>query len=111
MIDNVWLPAAIRFGIPVSEFWNLNPKYMMMHQDNYIREKEEELKMIDVSAYYNGMYIQSAIACNFSKKVKYPKKPLSFKNEEKKRIEQMSDEEYYNTMRGLIGGMNKKIKG
>lgn len=109
MIDNVWLPAAIRFGIPVSEFWYLNPKYMKMYQDDYINRKKEEIQLLDISAYYNGIYVQNAIASCFDKKMKYPKKPFSLKDEKKKEIE-MSDEEYYNAMRGLIGGMNKKIK-
>lgn len=33
--------------------------------------------MLDISAYYHGMYVQQAIASCFSKKAKYPKKPLS----------------------------------
>lgn len=64
-------------GIPVEEFWKLNPKYMYMYQDNFIKEKEAEIKLLDVSAYYNGMYVQRAIASCFNKKVKYPQKPYS----------------------------------
>lgn len=58
-------------------FWNLNPKYMYMYQDEYIREKEEQIKLLDISAYYQGLYVQQAIASCFSKRAKYPKQPLS----------------------------------
>ena len=45
------MPAAIRFGIPADVFWDLNPKYMYIYQDAYIKEKEEQVKMLDVAAY------------------------------------------------------------
>lgn len=51
---------------------------MYVYQDAYIEEKKQEIKLLDVSAYYQGMYVQQAIASCFSKKAKYPKKPLSF---------------------------------
>lgn len=79
----MWLPAALRFGIQLDVFWNLNPKYMYMYQDEYIREKEEQMKLLDVSAYYQGLYVQQAIASCFSKKAKYPKLPLSMEQKRK----------------------------
>ena len=54
-------------GIPVDMFWELNPKYMYMYQDNYIKEKEEQIKMMDAAAYYQGLYVRQAIASCFSK--------------------------------------------
>ena len=63
--------------ISIEEFWNLNPKYMYMYQKEYIREKEEQIKLLDVSAYYQGLYVKQAIASCLDKKAKYPKKPLS----------------------------------
>lgn len=83
MINEIWLPAALRFGIPIEVFWNLNPKYMYMYQDEYIREKEEQIKLLDVAAYYQGLYVQQAIASCFSKRARYPKKPLSLTEQEK----------------------------
>lgn len=50
---------------------------MYKYQEEYIREKKEQVQMLDVSAYYNGLYMQQAIASCFSKKAKYPKQPLS----------------------------------
>ena len=103
------MPAAIRFGIPADVFWDLNPKYMYIYQDAYIKEKEEHIKMLDVAAYYQGLYVQQAVASCFSKKVKYPKKPLSLKKDEKKRLEDMSEKEYYKAMRNAIRRMNKQF--
>ena len=50
---------------------------MYAYQDAYIEQKKQEMKLIDVSAYYNGLYIQQAISSCFNKRAKYPKKPLS----------------------------------
>lgn len=55
---------------------------MYAYQDAYIEQKKQEIKMLDVSAYYNGMYVQQAIASCFSSKVRYPKKPLSLVEKE-----------------------------
>lgn len=56
---------------------------MYMYQDNYIKEKEEQLKLLDVTAYYNGLYVHHAIAACFNKRAKYPKKPYSLVEKEK----------------------------
>lgn len=77
------MPAAIRFGIPADVFWELNPKYMYIYQDAYIKEKEEQVKMLDVVAYYQGLYVQQAVASCFSKKAKYPQRPLSLEPKKK----------------------------
>lgn len=82
-IYDVWLPAAIRYGIDIQTFWTLNPRIMYVYQDAYIETKKQEMKMLDVSAYYNGLYVQQAIASCFSKKAKYPKQPLSLAKKEK----------------------------
>lgn len=78
-------------GIPIEEFWKLNPKYMYMYQENFIKEKEEQIKLLDVSAYYQGLYVQQAIASCFNKGTKYPRKPLSLVEKEKP----MSGEEQF----------------
>lgn len=58
-------------------FRKLNPRIMYAYQDAYIEQKKQEMQMLDISAYYNGMYVQQAIASCFSRKAKYPKQPLS----------------------------------
>lgn len=83
LIEDIWLPAALRFGISMDVFWTLNPKYMYLYQSEYVREKEEQIKLLDVSAYYNGLYVQQAIASCFSKKAKYPQKPFSLMPQKK----------------------------
>lgn len=103
------MPAAIRFGIPADVFWELNPKYMYIYQDAYIKEKEEQVRMLDVAAYYQGLYNMQAFAACFSKKAKYPKKPMSLAREEKKRLEDMSEKEYYAAMRNAIRRMNQQF--
>lgn len=100
----MWLPAALRFGIPIEVFWSLNPKYMYMYQDAYIKEKEEQIKLIDVSAYYNGIYVQQAIASCFDKKLKYPKKPLSLIEKKK----ELSGEEKFKLW---VEEFNKRFEG
>lgn len=49
---------------------------MYMYQEKYIREKKEQIKLLDISAYYNGLYVRQAISSCFSKDSKYPEKPL-----------------------------------
>lgn len=73
----------MRYGIPLDVFWKLNPKYMYMYQDEYIREKEEHVKMLDISAYFNGLYVRQAISSCISKRAKYPEKPFSIVKKEK----------------------------
>lgn len=63
--------------ISVEEFWGLNPKYIELYQEQYIAEKEEQMKMLDVSAFYHGLYVQLAVASLLDKKTKYPRSPLS----------------------------------
>ena len=48
------MPAAIRFGISMDVFWELNPKYMYMYQEEYLREKEEQVRMLDAAADADG---------------------------------------------------------
>lgn len=85
------MPAAIRFGIQMDVFWELNPKYMYLDQKAYLQEKEEQVRFLDVAAYYQGLYVQMAIASCFSKRGKYPKRPLSMEPKE----EPMSGEEKF----------------
>ena len=58
-------------------FFGLNPRIMYAYQDAYIEQKKQEIKLLDAAAFYNGLYVQQAVAACFSKKAKYPKQPLS----------------------------------
>lgn len=77
-IYEYWLPAAIRYGIDMRTFGNLNPRIMYAYQDAYIEQKKQDIRLLDVAAFYNGLYVQQAVASCFSKRAKYPKQPLSF---------------------------------
>ena len=77
------MPAAIWFGMTEDVYSELNPECMYIYQDAYIKEKEEQVKMLDVAAYYQGLYVQQAVASCFSKRAKYPKKPLSLEPKKK----------------------------
>lgn len=50
---------------------------MYAYQDAYIEQKKQEIKMLDIAAFYNGVYVQKAVAACFSKKAHFPKQPLS----------------------------------
>ena len=65
---------------------------MYVYQEAYMEQKERELKLLDVSAYYNGLYVQQAIASCFSKRTKYPEKPLLFGKQNNAGIETVEKE-------------------
>lgn len=56
---------------------------MRMYQDAYIKQKKQEMQMMDISAFYNGIYVRQAVASCFSKNANYPKQPLSLQPKEK----------------------------
>lgn len=80
-IYNIWLPAAIRYGIDIRTFWTLNPKIMFAYQDAYIEMKRLEFEQIETGAYLNGIYNLHAMAAAFDgKKNPYPKQLLLSSN-------------------------------
>lgn len=105
----MWIPASIRYGIARSEFWNLNPYYMQLYQDEYIKKQKEQAQLIDMSAYLNGVYMGKAIAAILSKKCKYPDKPL-LQQKAEKQIEDMSEEEYFAKMQETFAKLNAGMK-
>lgn len=109
-IYEIWLPAAVHYGIDINTFWKLNPKIMYIYQDAYLKKKKDEMQTLDIQAYFQGMYVQNAIASCFNKKAKYPKKPLSLKREEQSQLEDLSEQDYYKAMRRAIRGMNKQFE-
>lgn len=82
-IYNVWLPAAIRYGISYETFWSLNPRIMDIYQKAYIQKKKEEFEQIETMAWLNGRYVMSAVGACFSKNAKYPELPQRNNNSEK----------------------------
>ena len=85
LIDKIYLPSAIRYGIPFETFWNLNPKYMNMYQKDYMDKQKEKIDNLNVSAWLNGMYFIDSIQVGLNpKKAKYPKSPIDVYGAEKK---------------------------
>lgn len=56
---------------------------MYAYQNAYIEQKKQEMQMLDVAAYYQGLYVHQAVAACFNKHTKYPKKPYSLVEKEK----------------------------
>lgn len=79
---NHYFPIAIRMGIPYQEFMNMIPKVFHKYHEEYRKKKQEEVDMINYSAWLNGLYISHAIGASFSKNGKYLNKPLGFSSED-----------------------------
>ena len=79
----MWLPAAIRYGIPYETFWKLNPRIMSIYQDAYNKRLQEKYEDLDYAAWLNGMYVMNAIGSAFNKNSKYPEAPISKSKEQK----------------------------
>lgn len=73
MVNEVWLPAAIRFGIDYKDFWGLNPKILKLYQARY----EEQIDVMHMEGWIHGQYMLAAIETALdSKKNPYPKEPF-----------------------------------
>lgn len=80
IIQEIWLPAAIRLNIPYEQFWGMNPRIIYMYQDAMRDNIEQQQKIMDYQAWLNGSYIVSAIQVALSpRKCKYPNEPYSTK--------------------------------
>lgn len=104
-IYNVWLPSAIRYGIDIHTFWSLNPRIMYAYQDAYIEQKKEEIRLLDASAYMNGMYnIRAIMAALNGKKSPYPEKPALTDKQGKKLEEdrELTEEEKLQYQKQLL---------
>lgn len=50
---------------------------MQIYQESKQKELEEQSKLMDYSAWLNGVYVAKAIGSCFSNKVKYPVNPIT----------------------------------
>lgn len=58
---------------------------MYAYQDAYIEQRQEQLRVMEASAYMNGMYnLRSILAALNGNKSPYPEKPMLFDKSEKK---------------------------
>jgi len=62
----------------------LNPKKLKPFSDANQIAMKKELYMINVGAWYNGIYVGRAIGSAFSKDAEYPNKPIDFTLDSKK---------------------------
>lgn len=100
----MYLPAAIRYGVPYETFWHLNPAKLEIFQDVYNDRIKEQAELIDYTAWRNGMYVLNAVqAALIPKKVKYPDKPYSRQS----RPEELSPEEEFKLW---VAAYNQKFK-
>lgn len=54
----------------------MTPKILNVYQKEYERKKQEEVDMMDYSAWLHGLYVKSAISVFISKQNQYPENPL-----------------------------------
>lgn len=74
----------------------LNPRIMNAYQEAFTEKKKQETQIIDLSAYYNGIYCLRAIGAAFSKSSKYPSQPYSLMDkEEQEEAEPLSEAEQF----------------
>ena len=75
MLNDVWMPLAARYEIPISEFWKLNPRKLSKNLPYYAEQQKRKLQDEYNSAWMMGQYIAMAITACFSKGAKYPESP------------------------------------
>lgn len=110
--------VAIRFGMSKREYFRSTPNDVLMYIDVMAdKEKEKrdfESELIDYRAWLHGLYVARAVASVMSKKVHYPKQPLS-KEAEKHIVvtEDMSEsrkKEIADIFFGQLGEMQAKFE-
>ncbi len=77
--------------MPLQEFWNDDPDLLWTYRNSYMQKMEQDIKLqqeiINYQSWLQGLYIQKAIASNFSKQVKYFEKPIDFNEKPKTKQE------------------------
>lgn len=81
VINDIWVPLGVRYGIPMAVFYKLNPKLMVRYQPYMNEWVKERLTHDSVAGWLAGSYVRDAIGSNFSKSHRYPDKPISFYDE------------------------------
>lgn len=73
----MWLPAALKYGVPYEAFWKMNPKRLKPFQDAYNQKMQDEADKINYSCWLMGQYMVCAIQKALEpKKSKYPDQPF-----------------------------------
>ena len=77
---------AIRIGLDLNYYWNLNPKQYAKHIKIFNEKEEQRLKENDLFNFMLGKYVAYA----FNDPKHYPSKPF---NDKTTQLEPMTDEE------------------
>lgn len=78
---------------------------MYAYQDAYIEKKKEEMRLIDASAYMNGIYnMRSIMAALNGRKSPYPENPMLIDKQEKnvKEERELTEEEKVEYQKQLL---------
>lgn len=89
------------------EFFHSTLKDIDYRIDSYQKKREEMVKLAEYQSWLTGMYVVHSIACNFSKKAKYPENPIAVNAKDIKQVakvtgrseEELRQEEMYMTLR------------
>lgn len=76
IIHEVWIPAAVKYEIPLDMFRRLNPKLMERYQPFFAEQMKQRRQEMSDQGWTNGLYVGRAIANCFPKGKKYPDEPL-----------------------------------
>ena len=83
MFREIWIPTAVRYGVPESEFWKMSPKTFGRRLPYFEEMQKQRRQDMHNSAWVDGQYIQMAIAACLSKGFHYPESPVDLYEEEK----------------------------
>ena len=94
MIEDTWLPVALRVGITYKDFWELTPHDMNLIVKSYREKMKEKLDYDNLICFLQGRYIVDSLLCTvgnmFSKKGaknhEYPKEPYDLNPEEEREL-------------------------
>lgn len=90
MINDYWLPSAIRYGISYKDFWDMTPKAIAVYRKVFEEKQQEEYDRINYKSWLSGMYVMNAIAACIDKKAKYPENLLSSKQSKNEELPDIS---------------------
>lgn len=76
LINDYWLPLAIKCGISISEFRDMTPKQLNIFKSVREEQIQEEYDKINYTAWLNGVYFGHAIGSSIFPRNKYPNKPF-----------------------------------
>lgn len=77
MLEQVWIPIAVRYDIPMNEFWKMNPRIMERNLPYYIEQQKRKAQNRYEMAWMFGNYVRMAIGNALGgNKNPYPEAPV-----------------------------------